>query len=132
MCSHIIVRSHIGATHIARSTPKDQMGDSDDSSSSSYVSISMASTTASDGDYWKADGFVCGRCSRPWKWDCQHCQMCRDAEKHLSRVKSQLKIRPPHVIAKAEGLSARPGFSTEWYSVTPCRIGTLEFSPRSG
>ena len=24
MCSHIIVRSYIGATHIARSTPKDR------------------------------------------------------------------------------------------------------------
>ena len=75
----------------------------------------MCVTTASDGDYWKERGDVCGECGRPWKWAvwCRLCQACRDSEVHLRRVQGQLRIRPPCVISKAESLSARPGFSTE-------------------
>ena len=62
------------------------MADSYDSSSSSHVPTSKASTTASDGDYWKGHGFVCGRCGRPWKWMCQLCQVCRDAEAYSRRA----------------------------------------------
>ena len=99
------------------------MADSIASSSSSHVSTSSAYTTASDGDYWKARGDVCEECGRPWKWAvwCRLCQACRDSEVHLRRVQGQLRIRPPCVISKAESLSARLGFSTEWYSITPCR-----------
>ena len=94
-----------------------------DSNASSDVSTSRASTTASDGDYWKERGDRCEECGRPWNWAvwCRLCQACRDSEVHLRRVQGQLRIRPPCVINKAESLSARPGFSIEWYSITPCR-----------
>ena len=76
------------ASTLAPVSGQDAMADSDDSSSSSYVSTSKAYTTASDGDYWKAGGHVCGECGRPWKWMCRLCQACRDAEIHLSRVQA--------------------------------------------